>query len=361
MTDSDLENAEKVNDYSESMLASNISHIHGVGYEELKEQLSAIELQTKQTNADLEQLFDRLKNNNQNLNKLLESISNYSKEVITEGNATKHDVTRILEKLNVLPEGNLESIFQAHLEGSGAKIIKQITEIIQNENRIESSCKKILIDGQLSEIKNGLNNLSAQWDTASPSNKSLQDQVRDLGKTTEGINAKLMEIKGILEQQMKNPPVDEENLAARLKSLNVTLSESERLNLQKLIQDQANLLESFKQTLSRHVETQTAANTLEDLKEKYHFLQRKYITLTLAYEEKYNAFKKLEDNFQQLENKFDAMVVKVEGRDFQKYEKLQKLHVTKISDITNPPPFSIKKKRIISMPNRQFESQEKNQ
>lgn len=327
-----------------------------MGYEEFKEQLNAIELQTKQTNVDLEQLFDRLKNNNQNLNKLLESIADYSKEVTTEGNATKQDATRILGKLKVLPEGNLEMIIQAHLESSRTEIIRQITEIIQNENRIESSCKKILIDGQLSEIKNGLTKLSVQLDSPPPSNESLQTEVSELGKSSEKAAADLSEIKKFLENQTPQSPFDLESLAASVNSLTLSLQETERLNLQKLIEKQTLLLESLKQTATRNAEAQAVNNSLEGLNEKYQHLQRKYDVLTLVYEEKYRAFLKLDENFQHLEQKFDSMVAKVEGSDFQKYEKLQKLHISKMSDIVNPPPFSVKKKRIISMPNRQFES-----
>lgn len=325
-------------------------------YEELKEQLNAIELQTKQTNVDLEQLFDRLKNNNQNLNKLLESIADYSKEVTTEGNATKNDATRILAKLNVLPQGNLETIIQAHLESLKLEIIKQITDIIQNENRIESSCKKILIDGQLTEIKNGLNKLSVQVVSPIASNEVLQNEVSELSKSAMKTAAELSVIKDLLEKQNKQNPIDLESLAESINSLTLSLSHSESINLQKLIDKQTILLESLKQSVADHNEVQATRNELDTLNEKCQHLQRKYDILTQAYEEKYKAFLKLDENFQHLEQKFELIVAKVEARDFQKYEKLQKLHVSKMSELPKPPSFSVKKKRIISMPIRQYES-----
>ena len=66
-------------------------------HEEIQQQLYNIELNSKQTNVDLEQLFDRLKNNNEHLNKLLSSVVTYSQEVMTEGNATKADMNKIFQ------------------------------------------------------------------------------------------------------------------------------------------------------------------------------------------------------------------------------------------------------------------------
>lgn len=327
-----------------------------MSYEEFKEQLNTIELQTKQTNVDLEQLFDRLKNNNQNLNKLLESIADYSREVTTEGNATKNDATRILGKLKVLPEGNLEGIIQTHLESLKLDIIKQITDVIQNENRIESSCKKILIDGQLTEIKSGLNKLSSHLDSPSPSNESLQTDVREITRLSEKTIAELSVIKSLFEKQKDHNPINIESLADSLNSLTLSLSQPERINLQKLIENQTILIESLKESVARSNVAQATKDDIDALNQKYTHLQRKYDVLTLAYEEKYKAFLKLDQNFQHLEQKFNLIVNKVESRDFKKYEKLQKLHVSKMSEYANPPSFSVKKKRIISMPNRQYES-----
>lgn len=67
---------------------------------EIQQQLMSLEVQTKQTALDLGQLCDRSKNNNQNLNKLLENIAQYSNEVVTEGNATKNDITNIITRLD---------------------------------------------------------------------------------------------------------------------------------------------------------------------------------------------------------------------------------------------------------------------
>lgn len=78
-------------------------YIHNT-QEQIQLQLNIIESQTKQTGSDVGQLVDRLKNNNSNLNKLLEQIASYSDEVITEGNATKHDISNIIEILDTFTE-----------------------------------------------------------------------------------------------------------------------------------------------------------------------------------------------------------------------------------------------------------------
>ncbi|KAG7662465.1 uncharacterized protein J8A68_003996 [[Candida] subhashii] len=74
--------------------------------EEIQTQLHDIQVQSKQTSVDLGQLVDRSKNNNQNLNRLLENVVSYSQEVMTEGNATKADMHSILERLDVNDSNN---------------------------------------------------------------------------------------------------------------------------------------------------------------------------------------------------------------------------------------------------------------
>lgn len=76
---------------------NNIHHSH----QQLHQQLHNLEAQTTQTGIDLGQLCDRLKNNNQYLTQLLENITNYSNEVITEGNATKNDISSITKRLDL--------------------------------------------------------------------------------------------------------------------------------------------------------------------------------------------------------------------------------------------------------------------
>lgn len=66
--------------------------------------LAQIELQTKQTGIDVGQLWERSKNNNNFLQKLVAEIAAYANEVTTEGNATKNDIHNIVAKLDALLE-----------------------------------------------------------------------------------------------------------------------------------------------------------------------------------------------------------------------------------------------------------------
>lgn len=114
----------KLNFLQNDNFDEHFDHIHDV-QEQLQQQLHNIELQTKQTGEDVGQLVDRLKNNNSNLNKLLEQIASYSDEVITEGNATKHDITNIIAILDGVNE-------KLDKNTNSQQIINEITEKLTN-------------------------------------------------------------------------------------------------------------------------------------------------------------------------------------------------------------------------------------
>ncbi|CAN3371053.1 hypothetical protein DICA2_F37918 [Diutina catenulata] len=71
---------------------------------DLEGTLAQIESQTKQTGIDVGQLWERSKNNNNFLQKLVAEIAAYANEVTTEGNATKNDIHNIVAKLDALSE-----------------------------------------------------------------------------------------------------------------------------------------------------------------------------------------------------------------------------------------------------------------
>jgi hypothetical protein len=73
-------------------------HIHSVN-EQIQQQLSGVEVQTRQMSVDVGQLVDRLKNNNSSLTKVLNQIASYSDDVITEGYETKNQISEIIERL----------------------------------------------------------------------------------------------------------------------------------------------------------------------------------------------------------------------------------------------------------------------
>lgn len=103
---------------------------------EIQQQLMSLEVQTKQTALDLAQLCDRSKNNNQNLNKLLENIAQYSNEVVTEGNATKNDITNIMTRLD-----SLNGKLQQNIVGNESLLkvkeneLKLVHEFIQQQEQ----------------------------------------------------------------------------------------------------------------------------------------------------------------------------------------------------------------------------------
>lgn len=103
---------------------------------DMQQLLLILEAQTKQTGLDLGQLVDRLKNNNANLNKLLQSIAAYSEEVVTEGNATKNDITSIVARLDA---------FNHHLETISSRDTASDTRAIQGilEKRLLDITKQL--------------------------------------------------------------------------------------------------------------------------------------------------------------------------------------------------------------------------
>lgn len=290
--------------------------------DEIKQQLDVIEFQTKQTNADLEQLFDRLKNNNQNLNKLLESISNYSKEVTTEGNATKHDVTRILERLKVLPEELIETVIQKCMDNMSLELMKQVTGTVNKSNETianRSDARQDQISRQLSSIKDILDKL-------------------------------------MMDSQAIKRHIDDTDIIKREeKHVQSALSGAEVVKLQTLAEQQIESLNLLKEKLTQK-EADSTHDSVSTMVEKYTNLQKKYDTLSIAYKEKYQAFMRLEEHFKNLESQFDRMVSKIETKDLLKYGKLQQLHATLISQLDNLPLLFVQKKRITSMPIKSHEA-----
>lgn len=140
---------------------SHFDYIHA-SHEQIQQLMQLIEAQTKQTNLELGQLFDRLKNNNQNLNKLLESISNYSKEVTTEGTATKTDVGNIMNVLRDLKVAGEDGILKS-IEGlqEHKRSLENISHLVQKLHDLSSQNKSDL-SGQFDELRNELEKLVSQ-------------------------------------------------------------------------------------------------------------------------------------------------------------------------------------------------------
>lgn len=142
-------------------------HLHSSQHD-IQQLLLILEAQTKQTGMELGQLVDRLKNNNAHLNKLLQSIAAYSEEVVTEGNATKNDITNIVARLDA---------FNRHLESLNAKNSTSDADAFR-------SLEKGLLDlsRQLGDIlnKSRLYNESIRDDILQNSRASKSDDLKSI-------------------------------------------------------------------------------------------------------------------------------------------------------------------------------------
>lgn len=137
---------------------STIHHTH----KDIQDQLYNIEVQTKQTNVDLDQLFDRLKNNNENLNRVLENISNYSKEVITEGNATKKDINNIFTRFDRIDRERLTSEVLNSLLTKETEVIKKSISNIPTTKDIANVVNSRTTDQK--SLADQLDKLSTKFD-----------------------------------------------------------------------------------------------------------------------------------------------------------------------------------------------------
>lgn len=154
-------------------------HIHS-NHEEIKDSLQQLDLQTRQTHADLGQLFDRLKHNNLNLNKLLSSIGEYSREVTEEGNATKTDVGRIIDILNEL-KGVQNSAELARFEQAIADLAQKVGDSSERLTTIGEQASGIAgVKAQLEELQL----------LPSQNLELLSAQIEQLKETIEGLDTR---------------------------------------------------------------------------------------------------------------------------------------------------------------------------
>ena len=163
---------------------SHFSQIHSV-QEAILNRLFNLEIQTKQTGVDLDQLCDRLKNNNQHLNKLLQNISNHSEEVITEGNATKNDINNILSRLDSF-DAKLKSIDKSMdksldetMDSTSLDLFTTIADLKQDVRNLE---QKIPNRDNFEELIKSI---------PSPDFSSIQEQLTSNQDTVKSINEKL--------------------------------------------------------------------------------------------------------------------------------------------------------------------------
>lgn len=179
----------KLNFLQNDNIEDHFNHIHSVN-NLIQQQLHNIETQSKQTGADVGQLYDRSKNNNQNLNKLLENIANYSEEVVTKGNATKQDIYGILERLEGIKVQN-EKQMESSVEESD--LLKKLSDILTKKqlSKGEDDAKLEDISKRLSTLQENLTSNDNIKQDLEVINKQLQ--------SVSGFNSKLDEISKLLE------------------------------------------------------------------------------------------------------------------------------------------------------------------
>ncbi|EGW30282.1 uncharacterized protein SPAPADRAFT_52382 [Spathaspora passalidarum NRRL Y-27907] len=311
--------------------------------EEIQAQLHNIEVQSTQTSVDLAQLFDRSKNNNQNLNRLLENVVAYSKEVMTEGNATKADMNRIFDKLEQLETVGKEET------GEVANMVKGLLEALNKQYK-EVGGNTVR---EVKEFHSGLK-------------QSFQCEVGDIGASLSGIKDISEELKsGIkknkdtldsLTEKIPNVEHISDPIVREIKSLN---SNSEA-TLQKILdriaqlekpqnyQEQFNLILS---KLSKFEETRAEqdnkrqielTNKQQELESKISHLENKYSTLCNSYTQKFHEYQQLNEKYTTLVKQIETLDVPT---DMTRLKKVRQFHSS--TPTTN---FSAKQKRIASTP-----------
>lgn len=190
-------NAGKLTFLQNDAIDDHFNYIHS-STNEIQQQLISLEVQTKQTALDLGQLCDRSKNNNQNLNKLLQNIAQYSNEVVTEGNATKNDITNILTRLDSLNDNlkenravneSLETFIRANeqkLLEENTAVNKLLASFIQ-ENEQKQLEQRAEIQKLVSTVEKQ-SELIEKW--ASKDNKVVETSVNEVEDKYNDVNEK---------------------------------------------------------------------------------------------------------------------------------------------------------------------------
>lgn len=346
-------------------------------HEEIQQQLYNIELNSKQTNVDLEQLFDRLKNNNEHLNKLLSSVVTYSHEVMTEGNATKADMNKIIQRLDRLSEQdkavNVESV-KMSVDSSTMEEIRKTIQETTKANTPDLDSMKVEI-AKLKEILSTDNELMS---SQLAKQETKQDELKQL---FEKQLQKSEEVAQILEGTAGMDPIKSqihklENLAASLDQKlpptdivhQITAPIISELQAVSLDDKTTKLLESILESTRQAKEVSTHKDsTLEailqkldnleksqirvedrDLENKYKALEEKYALLCKSYNQKFEDFKELLGKYKELQEEIESTQIPTTNRE-SKMENLKNFHKIKLDEIEKNDFVSVRK-RIASTP-----------
>lgn len=342
----------------------NLDSIQSIKFRELLFlKLSDIELQTKQTGLDLGQLFEKLKNNNQYLNKLLESLSNYSREVITDGNATKADVMKLLKLLEVLKVDfdrietkqdesvasieRLNEALSARPNSMDTSSNDKRLEMISNTNNlcqllpqmkvqndeIYSSSKTVIDKLELFDIKNGLETYrNAVEDVMS---KGTEGIVSPLYSTLNSLKEDVRKLQATIQLASFAQPIDEGSLFSSESSdtvlaLNDIKDDLKKLQIETTEQNNDILMELASATMQNN-DRKHSDPSLSKLEASLNATQNNLTGLLLNFESQAS---KLSTVFDTLSKKKEAdhLETKVINLE-QKYQKLCDAYEAKYEEL----------------------------
>ncbi|KAG7191860.1 uncharacterized protein KQ657_002649 [Scheffersomyces spartinae] len=382
-------------------LDEHLNTIHH-SHKDIQDQLYNIEVQTKQTSVDIDQLFNRLKNNNENLNRVLENISSYSKEVITEGNATKKDISNIFSRFDSIEALNQKVCDEV---GTSSTDLKHQLETLSTKFDFTKSDIVANLDiqsGTIQDISEALTSLS-QTIGSSDSNSDLEfkllqalnlilpkllameELIKASSKSSSSSldNAEILELSKsikILAESRFNLDHQKEIVEPIISEFrNVKLDDKSTLLLQGIFQKldnyksegdlTANLLNKLSmqlnekdaqiQSLEAKIEQQNAIllgltqrlalkDSIQTLQSKHDILENKYNLMCRQYQEKYDELLKIQNDFQLLKKTLDTDY-------FKKIANVKDLHFEQMSRLLTSLELPKKSgtslsKRIVSTP-----------
>lgn len=296
-------------------------------HNELQQQLHRIETSTSQTNVDLEQLYSRLKNNNEHLNKLLKNIVEYSNEVITEGNATKSDMSLIIKELDDLKRRNIS------LGDDDIGRIRDVMRLIFEEK-----------EGSNGDLKGELEDLAKSLKDDRLSKQILQEQFDHLSESIKELDTSVHLEK--IDKLIKMNKEWKEDLRRELQPVD-KLTEIESANsqivaklsaIEQYLQEQRN-----KETASQLISTQDSR--VAELEKKIQALETNYESLVEKYTQKYDQYKLLLQQFKELSEKSQTQYVP----DLSRMQNLKRFHKDNLK-LIDENSFTQNSKRIVSTP-----------
>lgn len=262
---------------------------------DIKEQLYQIQVHTKQSQVDLSELINRLKNNNENLQKLLGSL-------VQNSNLSKNDVIEIFEDRKLNPRDIIDPIVEelqaVHLDATLTRLLEAILDrlnVEKNTYKWQDEVKQMLVD-----------------------EKSLLDSLKSIIEANDILLFK-RHLSDLIANQKQNITWQED-----IKSLLVDLNNTS--NVQNTQNDIDELTIKY-----------------NELQLKYSNLENKYSQLSKLYTSKFDALQDLQKQYHEL---IELSQVEIKP-NFDSISKLDTLHKATLGQIQLPKSG---KKRIVSTP-----------